>query len=227
MASDTTPAPETVTAAPAAKVEAQASLPLDVAPSAKPSPSVDLSAFKESQARVAELEARLKTTDDVLGKLRDVFGGGTAAQPVDPLTEAKTLKDQAERAQQLAARAIVAAEASRFAAKEGAHDLEDVAEFVTSRKSVEIDWATGRVKDAAAVAAAVAELKTSKPHWFRAASEAAPASHPVGLTGRPVAAPTPAPVAPAPAPRVNALDLWTKPLGLVRNVVTGGGKTPM
>jgi uncharacterized coiled-coil protein SlyX len=206
-------------------VVAQASPP-STTPAPTPS-TVDVSSsLKAAEARVAELEAALKSNSDVIAKLRDVFGA-SPEKPVDPAAEAAALKAQAEKAQALAAKAIVAAEVARYAAKEGAHDLEDVADYVASRNAVEIDWLTGRVKNPADVAAKVAEVKTTKPHWFRVAAESAtPASHPVPLTGR-APAPTPAPSAPPPSPRMSALDLWTKPLASVRNVVTGGSKTPM
>jgi len=189
-------------------------------PAASPTPD-------RSAARIAELEARLKTTDEVLGKLRGVFGGEPA---VDPAVQAAELKARADKLQQFAGQAIVAAATAQVAARdtENENALEDLVNRVVSSGTVEVNWTTGRVRDPAAVVAAVNAERTSRSYLFRKVDATPTAFHPVPLTGRPAPAPTPAATPPpVPAPALSFLDMLRAPLSQLNSITASQGKRPM
>lgn len=171
----------------------------------------------KSAKQVKDLEAQLAANNDVLGKLKGMFSPETQ----DPAAEVNALRETATRSQQAMVRAAREAAAVRFAAREDAHDAEDVASFLAGREEIEVDPLTGRVKDPDAVAQAVRDLKAKKPHWFRQAAPAVAVPTPAPIVGRVAPVPGVAQVDSSPKP-MAARDLWKIPLSGVRSAIARG-----
>lgn len=222
MADQATPTAEAKPAAPEATNAPQAKqqvLPgTEIAPPA-PDYAAELKAAQKAaqkaERQAKELEARAAASDEILAKLKGLFSPETK----DPLAEVNSLRDNAARLQLALVRSAREAAAVRFAAIEGAHDAEDVASAVAANDAIEVDAASGRVKDPEQVAEAVRQLKAKKPHWFRQPAPPAAPSTPAPIAGR---LPQPsAPSAPAPQPLLNVGNLWALPMGQLRNAING------
>ena len=165
-----------------------------------------LGAVEKATKRAAAAEAKIGDGDKLREQLAKVFG----SDKPDPAAEAVQLRLNADRFQQLASTSIAREAILRVAAREFEDPVDAVALLSVG---VEVDLATGQVKDTAALKAAADALLVSKPYLRRAAPALAVAADKAGPLPPAKAPVTPQPTgqpalpAPVPARQAATMDL--------------------